>query len=33
LSIIETLPQVTGSRSRETIGYVRKIEKIKEVMK
>lgn len=32
-SIIETLPQVTGSRSRETIGYVRKIEKIKEVMK
>ena len=32
-SIIETLPVVTGSRSRETIGYVRKIGKIKEVMR
>jgi membrane-bound lytic murein transglycosylase MltF len=32
-SIIETLPLVTGSHSRETIGYVRKIEKIKEVMR
>lgn len=32
-SIVETLPLVTGSHSRETIGYVRKIEKIKEVMR
>ena len=31
-SITETLPLVTGAHSRETIGYVRKIEKIKEVL-
>lgn len=32
-SITKTLPRVTGSRSRETIGYVRKIGKIKEAMR
>lgn len=32
-SITRTLPLVTGSRSRETIGYVRKIREIKEVMR
>jgi membrane-bound lytic murein transglycosylase F len=31
-SITETLSLVTGAHSRETIGYVRKIEKIKEVL-
>jgi len=32
-SIEPTLPAVTGKRSRETIGYVKKIDKIKEVLK
>jgi len=32
-SIAESLPLVTGSRSRETIAYVHKIEKIKEVIR
>jgi membrane-bound lytic murein transglycosylase F len=33
LSIRTSLPEVTGKRSKETIGYVEKIEKIKEVLK
>lgn len=32
-SITKSLPLVTGSRSRETIAYVHKIEKIKEAMR
>jgi membrane-bound lytic murein transglycosylase MltF len=32
-SITKSLPLVTGSRSRETIAYVHKIEKIKEVIR
>ncbi len=32
-SIEKTLPKVTGKRSEETIGYIRKISKIKEVLK
>ncbi len=32
-SIEPTLPNVTGKRSKETIGYIRKINKIKEVLR
>lgn len=32
-SIEQTLPKVTGKRSKETIGYIRKINKIKGVLK
>ncbi len=32
-SIKKTLPKVTGSHSKETIGYVDKINKVKEVLK
>ena len=31
-SIVVALPKVTGKRSRETLGYVKKVEKIKEVL-